>query len=252
MSDLRIWKPVIDAFAQWAKVGLKPPLWLRDDDAIEPSPALDRLMALAAQHEVPIALAIVPATTGATLVERLRREPHVTPIVHGWAHVNHAPENEKRQEFGLHRPLADIQADLVRALSKMKSLYGPRLVPMFVPPWNRITTSVAESLVESGYEACSTFGHAPLNSSICEINTHVDIVDFRGGRRCRDHGLLAGSLASTLSHSLEGGRYPVGILSHHLVHDDAAFEFLKALFSISRTCRWLSPRELVERCAGLV
>jgi hypothetical protein len=145
-----------------------------------------------------------------------------------------------------------MQADLVRALSKMKSLYGRRLVPMFVPPWNRIAPAVAESLGKSGYEACSTFGHAPLDSSICEINTHVDIIDFRGQRRCRDHGLLADSLAATLTHSLDGGQYPVGILSHHLVHDDAAFEFLKGLFSISQGCQWLSPRELIERCARLV
>jgi hypothetical protein len=251
MSDLRIWKPLIDAFARWAKAGLNPPLWLRDDDAVEPSPALDPLMALAAQYEVPIALAIIPAKTGDALAERLQREPHVTPIVHGWAHVNHAPENEKRQEFGLHRPLAEVQADLVRALSKMKSLYGRRLVPMFVPPWNRIAPAVAQSLAENGFEACSAFGHQPLNSSICEINTHVDIIDFRGQRRCRDHGLLAGSLAASLTHSLDGGRYPVGILSHHLVHDDAAFEFLKDLFSISQGCHWLSPKELIERCARL-
>jgi hypothetical protein len=109
---------------------------------------------------------------------------------------------------------------------------------------------VAHGLGQIGYAAVSTFGLSvlePVKMSIPQINTHVDLIDFRGTRTCRDHGLLAGSLAETLDHSLTNGYYPIGILSHHLVHDDAAFEFLERLFAISKSHRWLSARELVDR-----
>lgn len=255
MTEARIWQPVIEALDRWTMAGLKAPFWLRDDDAIEPSPALDRLTALAARFKVPIALAIIPAATGKALAAKLQSELRIAPIVHGWAHRNHAPDDEKKQEFGPHRPVSEMHVELTRGLHKLKALYGARLVPMFVPPWNRMAPQVAERLGSIGYTAFSTFGLASAvraNGSIPEINTHIDLIDFRGTRRCRDHGLLAGSVAATLSHSLDHGRYAVGILSHHLIHDAAAFDFLEGLLSIAGGHLWLSPRDLVERRIGFV
>jgi hypothetical protein len=255
MTEARIWEPVVEALDRWSAAGLRAPLWLRDDDAVEPSPALDRLTILAARFKVPIALAIIPAATGKALAATLENQLHVAPIVHGWAHRNHAAEGEKKQEFGPHRPLSEMRDELTRGLHKMKALYGTRLVPILVPPWNRIACELVECLSAIGYAAFSTFGltsAAPVPGSIPEINTHIDLIDFRGTRKCRDHGLLAGAVAATLSHSLDHGRYPVGVLSHHLIHDAAAFDFLEGLFSVANRHLWLSPGELIGRRIGLV
>src|SRR3546814_16712699 len=41
MSDL--WQPLHDELVHWREAGLTPDLWLRDDDAIAPTPQLDHL-----------------------------------------------------------------------------------------------------------------------------------------------------------------------------------------------------------------
>ena len=43
-----------------------------------------------------------------------------------------------------------------------------------------------------------------------------------GGKTCKDHQVLTRLLAEALAQSLARGRYPIGILTHHLVHDEAA------------------------------
>jgi hypothetical protein len=248
MADTDIWKPVAAGLEAWDRLGFSPRFWLRDDDATRPSAALDRLFKLTAGFDVPIALAIIPAAAGQELAASLAPHAHAVPIVHGWAHRNHAGTGAKKQEFGPHRPLDEMRAELNRALGKMNSLFPERLVPMFVPPWNRIAPEVVECLGKAGFSALSRFGPAPdvPFGSVAEINTHIDIMDWRGSRGCKDHDVLARLLAEALAQSLARGRYPIGILTHHLVHDDTAWDFLEKLFSLMRGRRWLSVRELVR------
>lgn len=252
MTSLEIWRPVRQAFDAWHAVGLRAPLWLRDDDAIEPTPALERLIVLTARHGIPLALAVVPATAGKALAQKVRTATHATPLVHGWAHRNHAPEGEKKQEFGPHRPVEAMRRELYLALSRMREVFAEQMAPIFVPPWNRIAAELVPMLGELGYAALSTFGVALDDKpAIPEINTHIDIIDFRGTRRCREHDVLAKEIAVALVHSLNHGRYPVGILSHHLVHDELAFDFLEALFSLTSQESWLPAAALIEGRAGL-
>ncbi|HEY7764034.1 MAG TPA: polysaccharide deacetylase family protein, partial [Aestuariivirgaceae bacterium] len=202
MIDTRIWQPVLAALDEWRGAGLRAPLWLRDDDAVAPSPSLDRLVSLTERFGIPLALAVVPAMAGETLAARLAPLHHVTPIVHGWIHKNHAPADQKKQEFGPHRPLDVMENELSSGLQKMDVLFGDRFTPMFVPPWNRIAPELAQRLAPIGYTALSTFGRGRGAIEVPVINTHVDIIDFRGARRCRDHRELADGLADALRHSL--------------------------------------------------
>jgi hypothetical protein len=249
MADTETWRPVAAALEEWSRLGLSPRFWLRDDDATRPGAALDRLLKLTAKFEIPIALAIIPAATGQDLAASLAPHAHAVPIIHGWAHRNHAGIGEKKQEFAPHRPLEDMRDELSRALGKMKSLYPERLVPMFVPPWNRIAPNVVDWLGKGGYSALSRFGpvpNVPVADGIAEINPHIDIMDWRGDGGCKDHNVLARLFAGALAQSLAGERYPIGILTHHLVHDDAAWDFLEKLFLFTRGRRWLSAQELVS------
>lgn len=249
-----LWQPVMAELAQWRASGLTAPLWLRDDDAIEPTPKLDRLTALTAEFAVPVGLAIIPSRTGSPLARRLERAAHIHPLIHGWSHDNHAPPAEKKQELGPHRPRDDVLRDLSAGLARLAGLYAGHLTTMLVPPWNRIDETLLMDLPRLGFTGLSAFGHRLVSQAgLAVTNTHIDIVDSRAGNVCRDHGVLTASLARELAMARQAGGEPVGLLSHHLVSDDEAFRFLRDLFSAaaqSHSVRWHTPREIMARVAG--
>jgi hypothetical protein len=240
---------VHDEFARWHDAGLTAHLWLRDDDATRPSPRLDRLIALTAEFGIPVALAIIPAQALPDLAERLSRETHIHPVVHGWSHANHAPSWQKKQELGLHRPRAAVLNDLAAGFTRLSELHGERLVPMLVPPWNRIDPDLLDDLPALGYRALSAFGDKfHSRPSLAVVNTHVDIIDSHANNACRDHAWLAASLAKELAAARASGGRPVGILSHHSVSDEEAFRFLRDLFTAATPARvsWRAASELFK------
>jgi peptidoglycan/xylan/chitin deacetylase (PgdA/CDA1 family) len=247
------WLPLMTELARWEEAGRTAEFWLRDDDAVEPTEPLDRLLGLTEKFGVPAALAVIPAFTGEALASRLAAASQVTVAVHGWSHENHAPDGEKKQELGWHRERGIVLDELRRGLSRITDLYGQRMVPLLVPPWNRIAPDLLPDLMPLGFTALSAFGPArPV--AIRTINSNVDLMDWHGTRGCRDHGLIARDIAAQLARAFEGGD-AVGILAHHLVHDQAAWVFLEDLFEFTAghtACRWRSIRELIAAGEGTV
>lgn len=240
MSDI-----VLKALEDRAAHGRPARLWWRDDDATEPTPELDLLLECAARHAVPITLAVIPQTTGMPLAQRLDKSPLSNVAVHGWAHANHAPSSEKKQELGMHRAEAVVIRELEEGCRKLAELHGPRMVPVLVPPWNRITPTLLPGLAAAGFRAVSVFGPA-RSGPLPQINTHVDLIDWRGTRGGRSIDVLMADLAAALAAE---GDAPIGILSHHLVHDDAAWSFLDHLFDMTRNhpgCIWTGLPNLLQ------
>jgi hypothetical protein len=253
MADEAVWQPLVGELQRWRRAGRAADLWLRDDDAIEPTAALDRLLALAGRHSIPLTLAVIPALAGEALAVRLSGEPLVTVAVHGWAHANHAPPGEKKAELGAHRPAAIVLAELCRARAVVDRLFPANSVRVLVPPWNRIDWKRVPLLCDQGFAALSVYGRAKP-APISMINTHVDIVDWQAGKACRDHAVLVGQLVEELAGRLaSGSTEPVGILTHHLVHDEAALAFLGRLFEVTDAqgnCRWRSIGKLAAATGG--
>ncbi|WP_353643186.1 polysaccharide deacetylase family protein [Mesorhizobium sp. WSM2239] len=245
MTPDEIWRPLTTELARWRQTGRTAEFWLRDDDAIEPTAALDRLLAMTAAR-APVALAVIPAWTGAPLAERLARENHVTVAVHGWSHENHALQGEKKQELGRHLPREVVLAELSEGRSRLELLHAGRFAPVLVPPWNRIDADLLPHLAGIGFSALSVFG-APRPSPLRMLNSTVDIMDWRGN--CgRDHAALIAEIVAQLEAAFRGVGGPVGLLSHHLVHDEVAWSFLDRLFEVteaSGACRWRSLGELL-------
>lgn len=243
-GDAAAWLPLRQELARWRHAGRAAGFWLRDDDAIAPTPALDRLLEVSGEFAVPATLAIIPACSGEALASRLA-ETQASVAVHGWSHANHAPDDEKKQELGPQRPPDAVFAELSRGLAHVQRLHGERAVAMLVPPWNRISPALVEGLGSIGFEALSTFG-PPRAASIRVINSNVDIIDWHGTRGCRDHAVLVGEIAAQLHRAFAGGD-PVGLLTHHLVHDEAAWTFLQRLFeaTASQGGNWLSAGQML-------
>ncbi|NKB79419.1 polysaccharide deacetylase family protein [Ochrobactrum daejeonense] len=221
---------------RWAHNGRVARFWLRDDDAVDPTPALDRLINLSDRYRVPVALAVIPESTGQELALHLSGKNLVTVAVHGWSHESHAAPGRKKQELGPERPLATVLRQLETGLSKLETLYGRQLSPVLVPPWNRIDQDIRVELRKSGFRALSVFGTAKTEpGEIPCINTHVDLMDWHGTRGCRPHGDLVADIVTQMKQRFDNDDEPIGILAHHLVHDDAAWAFLNALFEITTT-----------------
>lgn len=238
---------LVAALDECTRRGFTADLWLRDDDAVKPTEALDRLLDLSSRFSVPVTLAVIPSTTTQKLASHLHEAPLVTVAVHGWSHANHAGEGEKKQELGRHRHPSIVVGELREGLEKLRDLHGARFVPMLVPPWNRIDASIVQSLPELGFHALSVFGPEKTTTPP-SLNTHVDVMDWHGSRGGRDHDILFAETADRIARTMASGG-TTGILTHHLVHDESVWQFLTKLFEITANhpaCRWRSSGELVE------
>lgn len=222
-----LFTPLRAALDAAAEAGTPVPVWWRDDDAVAPTPALERLLALAAAHGLPLLLAVIPARAGPALAERVAQEARVHPAVHGLAHDDHAPPGARAAEFGAHRPLAALRADAARALDLAHGLFGARLLPVFVPPWNRIAPELAAALPGLGYAGLSAAEGPPV-PGLARADATLDPIDWRGTRSLRDPRGLVAALAE---HIRSRPGLPVGLLTHHLVHDAAVWDFVGALLS---------------------
>ncbi|PZM15156.1 polysaccharide deacetylase family protein [Rhizobium tubonense] len=246
MSDSAIWRPLRDELLRFAAAGRTANLWLRDDDAIEPTAPLDRLLDLTGNFAVPLALAVIPAVTGEALAMRLQRENRVAVIVHGWTHDNHAADDRKKQELGPERPGPVVLAELKAGFDKLKRLYPRQFTPVLVPPWNRIAPTLLPSLGDLGYRAVSVYGQSSAMSSIALVNSHVDIMNWHGVRGCRPHAELVANLVTELANRFDGGSEPIGVLTHHLVHDAAAWDFIAQLFEETKDSSAVGWRGIAE------
>ena len=226
---MKIFAAVENELRLWDAAGLTPRFWLRDDDAVEPTPALERLIEFVSRHQVPVLLATVPARATRSLAERLVREPLVTPCQHGFAHHNNAAEGSPSMELGGTRPAEEIISELAAGRERMLDLFGDRLSGILVPPWNRIAPEVAGRLEELGFTGLSTWSWQRKGTHLPELNTQVDLMDWAGGHHGRDIAWTAGELLRRLAQAREKGGAPLGILAHHLVHDELAWATLDTL-----------------------
>lgn len=227
------WDALTAELDLWDAEGRTAYFWWRDDDAVAATPALDRLLALQAEHSAPLALAVIPALVQDSLPARLAGESGVVALQHGYAHRNHAAPNEKKSEFPASRPLADRIADLTAGQTLAHSRFGSRLMPVFVPPWNRLGADCLPELAGLGLRAVSSFQPRPAYwaaSGLAWLNTHIDPIDWHGDDHQGAAARGLGVACTCLRAMRQGVRPPeaLGLLTHHLRHDEAIWAFTAA------------------------
>lgn len=247
MSEAAAQAEFIAVLDRLAERGAPARLWIRDDDAGKAVPALSRFLDIAAQSAVSPLVAAIPSQADESLARIL--EPYAVSVaVHGLAHVNHALAGEKPAELGPHRPVRAVLADLALARERLARVAGGRLLPILVPPWNRIAKEVIRHLPLAGFSGLSTFGWRRVAQPVpglTQVNTHLDLIDWRGTRGSWPREMLFNMLTRAMTAAAETGTdEPIGVLCHHGVHDAAAWEFLQDLFSLTRAhpgAHWQSP-----------
>jgi peptidoglycan/xylan/chitin deacetylase (PgdA/CDA1 family) len=241
------WQALTEEANRWQQSGRVAELWWRDDDAADVSAGLDRLLALHRESGVPLSLAVVPARATPALANRMADEPAVDLLQHGYAHVNHAGAGEKKIELGLHRPTMMVLGELGTGWLALERLFGGRALPVLVPPWNRIAASLMPALPEIGLTGLSTFGLRDRPPrGLVQANTHVDLVDWKAGRRFVGEAAALSALVGALAHARTVSNEPIGVLSHHLVMDGQAWDFLRSIWQKISTLPGLSLRPARE------
>lgn len=227
------WRSLEIELARWRDAGRAADFWWRDDDASLPTPALARLATLARQSGVPLALAAIPETAQEAALAGFE-----CVVMHGCDHRNRAGEGAKKTEFPEHESGKQALARLAAARERLARLAEGRFVAALVPPWNRLKQDLVARLPEAGIRGLSRYGARTATvPGVMQVNTHVDIIDWQGTRGFIGEDAALGLALRHLSARRAGradAREPTGILTHHAVHDEAAWRFLGKLFDATR------------------
>ena len=243
------WSDLEAELAAWAVEGRTAAFWWRDDDARTTTPELDRLLALAERTGVPLTLAVVPADADRDLVRRLDGLAGVDVAPHGLRHANHAPADQKKAEFGAHRPVDLMLREIQDGWRRLRELFGERARPVFVPPWNRIAPDLVDRLTTTGLMGLSRFGArarpAPA-AGLTEGNCHIDVINWRHGGGFIGTAVALDQVVTHLSNRRLGAAdpaEPTGLMTHHLTMDEDCWGFTAQLIDFiknSKTACWYS------------
>ncbi|WP_165187033.1 polysaccharide deacetylase family protein [Caulobacter soli] len=219
--------------ARWKARGHAPVFWWRDDDARRPTPALERLLGLSVRFAAPITIAAVPDGDIVALAKASRAIPDVELAVHGFRHENRAPPGWPSGEVNDLDRLADVMSDLGTAIDVFRRAgVTPRL---FVPPWNNAHPTLKRALGLQGL-GLSCYGDMRGEAEPDRLDAHLDVMRwkpeprFRGTVRflLRTRRLLAERRVKAAWDE------PLGLLTHHLDHDEAVWRFLEAFLPVAK------------------
>ncbi|HEY3949565.1 polysaccharide deacetylase [Phenylobacterium sp.] len=241
---------------RWRRAGRTARLWWRDDDAAGSATTLerlllDRLVAVARKAGTPVTLAVVPSGELSGLAVRLAEAPALVSVAqHGTDHQNRragAAAGELPHDW----TAAQVREALNHGWARMATL--PRAIKVFMPPWNDLHPALAAVLAEEGYQALSASGGLgeAAGSGLPRLDGHLDLMRWRGGVRFRGRGRFAANLTAELRRRRRARRWdaPIGLLTHHLAHDAAAWSFLAEFLAWTRArpeFAWTSLQELLS------
>ena len=195
-------------------------IWWRDDDATENSSALDNY--LQALPDVPVLLAVIADNYDASLVARIKTEPQIKIAQHGFRHINHAAENEKKCEYPKGRLIAEVKSELHTGKARLQKDFGKQFLSVFVPPWNRMDDKFLPYLIESGFKGISMFKGTRQTYPIKRIDSQIDIINWKQGKKF----IGTENFIEALTQEIKSGQKEIGILTHHKIHDKQVTSFL--------------------------
>jgi hypothetical protein len=241
-------KTIASAIDDWTRAGLRPKVFLRDDDAVKDSPSLDRLLKLCEMHSIPILLSAIPALCEPSFGPAVRKAAHVTVAVHGYSHRNHAPPGRPHCELCPDRPVSVIIDELRSGRDKLMDICDGRVSELLVPPWNHIGDQVAEASLELGFKGISAHGWGRMTEELPRINTHVDPVIWSKARALHTLDDILEQTAHQLDTAKRLGFSFIGIVSHHQEYTDESWStFENLLQAVSKQdIEWVEADSLLH------
>lgn len=249
------WQLIEAELDRWVDEGRVASFWWRDDDAGDTSWPLDRLLGLSIAHQAPLALAVIPARLTEALAHRVAETPEIYVMQHGWSHDNRAREPERMTELSDDWETGDADHWLGEGRRRLDAAFGPRFLPVMVPPWNRMGNATARRLADRAYAAISGLGaRHGTEPGPPRLNIHVDIINWETRRFGGDApvlGVTQKHLTDRRTRVIDGAEV-TGIMSHHQFHDKECWQFLDrfaALVGRHPGAAWVSPADLLTSVA---
>jgi hypothetical protein len=231
--------PVAAELQACAIAGCRIACWWRDDDAIADTPELRRLAATSEKLQLPLLLSVIPGQCETNLCEPLRGASGIAVAQHGFNHVNHEPAGELKSEFGPARPLSTVCAEICEGRERLHGIFGDGCLPIFVPPWNDLRRDAWEHLPGLTFRGLSGFGHAQHPDAapgVALVNVHLEVTDWSARPvRLAPIEEIVEKTAALLRDRREGRSAcdePIGIMTHHRIMNEAAWECMDRLFSL--------------------
>jgi hypothetical protein len=252
------WDDLTRELDLWAEAGRVATFWWRDDDAIEPTPPLERLLELASAFRLEVGLAVIPAAASDSLAAALAGCPFVAVLQHGYRHKNHAPPGEPAIECGGARPVEEVLDEMRLGYRRMRQLFSSAFEPVLAAPWNQIDRRVLARLSEAGHRGASAFGPRAAMRGAHElevVNVHLDPLNWKVRRFAGLSKALSGLIGELRARRTGGTESdePLGILTHHLDHDEATWDFAGRLFGVVSDhpgASWLGARDAFRAAAA--
>jgi predicted deacetylase len=237
----------------WARAGRAPVLWWRDDDARGPTEALEQMLELSRRHDAPLTVAAIAGPNLTALVRRCEAQPDIEIAVHGFKHLNRQPEGR-----GFGEIVEDDSVDWVRAQLRATVMQFHRagaIPALFVPPWNNLQPQLLAALPDTPIRAVSGFDQGFSEAGgVSRLDTHLDLLRWKGGGRFRGTWRFLLRMRKLLAQRRLSGQWdqPIGLLTHHLDHDRAAWRFLDTFLATFRiSARRQLMREATTEPAAL-
>lgn len=246
------WSRLLCELDAWQVEDKIATFWWRDDDARSHTDPLARLITLADDYDVPLALSVIPCCdrSATDTIARSTDSRNVTVFQHGYAHRNHNWKHSAKSEFPWTRGYRAVDRELERGLFELTRVFGDRFLPVLAPPWNHLCQSAAARLPQLGFIGLSLSGPRGHSHLLPRCNVHVDILSwgerpsFRGTEQVCDD--IARQLRERRAGTLDPEE-PIGVMTHHLNHDEPAWWFMDMLFRQTKrhpAARWLAPDSL--------
>jgi hypothetical protein len=211
-----------------------PDVFFRADDIGAGGRAFEALCCLFRHHETPLAMAVVPAW-----LSQVRREQlfHSAPLEepfwgwhqHGWRHVNWQ-RTGKKSEFGEQRSFEKQWRDIWQGRQKMEEIFLDRFIPIFTPPWNRLSPLTIKILQQLNFKGVSLAGPFPRGvrppSGLTNLRVQIDLHTRKSRESEQDYVDLLDQITTVMAK-----KEPVGIMIHHQRMSLFAFEFLHELLT---------------------
>jgi hypothetical protein len=208
------------------------PFFFRDDGVGWADERLYQLLDRFALYQLPLDLAVIPDTVGSALASVLREYLRFTNgslglHQHGYKHVNYESTGQKC-EFGSSRGAPIQYRDLQQGQQRLNYYLGPRVDPIFTPPWNCCTETTVVSLLALGFDVLSRNNTAKplLLRELTELPVSVEWKQHSGVSR-----IAINEFAQQLVQAINSAK-PVGILLQHAIMDESDMQQLDTLLTL--------------------